>query len=314
MRTEAQIRYTSTPVKLLKHPDRLQEVQNGVFRPVSLQFALTDRCNLNCEFCSNANREGNELSVDEIRDVLTVFRDMGALSVEFTGGEPTLHPHINEIIRFAHLLGYSIGIKTNGVGILSRVDLDMISCLTWIRVSLNSLDYVESLNLEGISDRTTLGFSYVVQPRYNPSMFDTLREYAAEYNASYIRVIPDNMLSPEEMTKLKEEVTRIPGFDDGTFFWQEKDYEIPRYCWMMWLKPFINTDRFIYYCCATQMFEQKFIPRYRLCSTDPQDIRRTWQNPKRYSGTMCKGGICYFKQHNELIEYLVSETEHRDFI
>ena len=83
---------------------------------------------------------------------------------------------------------------------------------------------------------------------------------------------------------------------------------------MMWLKPFINTDKNIYYCCATQMFERKLIPKYKLCTTDTEDIIKTWMNPNVYFGKMCEGGICYYKNHNEMIQQITDGNPHSDFI
>lgn len=313
-RINSQLLYTSSPAKMLKHSDRIKEIQSGIFRPISLQFAITDVCNLGCEFCCNANREGNELTFEEVRDILTVFKRMGALSVEFTGGEPTLHPQINEILRFAHLLGYSVGMKTNGVEFISKISPDVIPYMTWVRVSLNSLDYVSSIDLTGVSDKTTLGLSYVMQIDSPTTIFPVLKEYKERYQAEYIRVIPDNTLSDVQLEELYLRAGKDKIFDDPHCFWQIKDYSIPKYCWMMWLKPFINTDRNIYFCCATQMFEHKFIPKYKLCSTNPEDISNTWKKARRFDGSICKGGICYFKQHNDLIEFITEDIQHRDFI
>ena len=312
-----QEKYTSSIKKLIYNTDRLAEIKKGIFRPISLQFAITDNCNLNCEFCSNKKREGNEFTFEEIKNILNVFKRLGARSVEFTGGEPTLHPQINEIINYAKSLDYSIGIKSNGVDIHKRLTYGSMGKLTWLRISLNSLDYVDpdKLVLSYISDFTDLGFSYVYTDKSNIDILNVLKEFKDKYKAKYVRVIPDNAYSNKKIGNLNNSVGNLDIFKEQGFFWQNKNYELPHQCWMMWLKPFINTDKNIYYCCCSQMFEYKFIDKYRLCSTDTNDILKNWLNPKVHFGKeMCKGIKCYFKPQNDFIAELLKECEHSDFI
>jgi len=308
--------YTSNPSKLLFHTDRLNDMKKNIFRPISMHFSLTDNCNLNCEFCSNQKREGHEFTFEEVKNILNVFKTLGAISVEFTGGEPTIHHNINEIINHAISIGYSVGLKSNGVDIKKNLTEDSIKNLAWLRISLNSIDYVSEnkLNFTNISRSTTLGFSYVYTDKTNNETFRKLKEFKDKYNASYVRIIPDNSYDADKIKKLDKEVKLNAIFNETGIFWHEKNYSIPEKCWMMWLKPFINTDKNIYYCCATQMFERKLIPKYKLCTTNTEDIIKTWMNPISYFGKMCNGGICYYKNHNKMIQQIVEGNPHSDFI
>ena len=79
--------YTSTQVKLLHNLDRLQEMQLGIFRPISIQLAPTNRCNLQCVMCSVADRnKSEELSLTQFIQVLRDFKALGAKSLDLTGG------------------------------------------------------------------------------------------------------------------------------------------------------------------------------------------------------------------------------------
>lgn len=312
-----QNKYTSNTAKLIYNLDRLNEIKKGIFRPISLQFALTDNCNLNCPFCSNQKREGYEFTYSEIKNILRTFKTLGAKSVEFTGGEPTLHKNINEIINFSLGIGYSVGLKSNGIDIKKHLITNVIKELTWLRVSLNSLDYIDEdkLDFTNISDYTTLGFSYVYTSDNNYSIFEKLKKYKEKYNAQYVRIIPDNSFNKNQLNTLNQTIGKKELFNnENGFFWQIKDYSIPEKCWMMYLKPFINTDKNIYFCCATQMFERKFIEKYKLCSTNTDDIIKAWMHPKPHLGKICKDGICYFKPHNELIQSMIEGCKHSDFI
>jgi hypothetical protein len=83
---------------------------------------LTNRCNLTCPICfANANVTGRvyEPSKEEVFQMLKLYRTEQPVSgrmVQFSGGEPTLHPDFFEIIVEAKKIGFShIQIASNGI-------------------------------------------------------------------------------------------------------------------------------------------------------------------------------------------------------
>ena len=87
-----------------------------------LTVDLTNRCNMMCDPCfMDANQVGyvHELSWDEIQEVLdnaTKIKPRRQLSVQFSGGEPTMHPYFLDAIRYARKKGYnSVQAATNGI-------------------------------------------------------------------------------------------------------------------------------------------------------------------------------------------------------
>jgi MoaA/NifB/PqqE/SkfB family radical SAM enzyme len=81
--------YTSTGSKLIYHPVVVNKLRwEGKATPISLQVGPTSRCNLNCVFCSNANRETHEdLEIGQLKRVIKELRFIGLKTVEWTGGE-----------------------------------------------------------------------------------------------------------------------------------------------------------------------------------------------------------------------------------
>lgn len=302
--------YTSTQTKLLHNLDRLQEMQHGIFRPISIQLAPTDVCNLSCVMCSVKEREGNELTLEQCIQVLTSFKELGAKTVEFTGGgDPTMYKHINEIITCAYDLGYDIGLITNGVK-LNNITTFNLSKLTWLRISLNCLDYVKDIDIN-IPVNVTLGFSYVWTDLSDELKLEKIAEYYKKYNAAYVRVVP-NCLSIEDIAQATEAVKpyldKYPGF-----FFQQKKYTVPKRCWMGIVKPFVNTDCFVYQCSANPLIDRKFNPKFRMCAI--QDIDKYWNaTPEPFNTCMCQEGKCFFAEHNNLIEQVIMPCEHGDFV
>lgn len=80
---------------------------------------LTYRCVLQCPYCSNPlnYRDGEyreELSAEEWGRVFEEARELGAIQLGLSGGEPTLHPELEGIIRRARDAGFYSTLVTAG--------------------------------------------------------------------------------------------------------------------------------------------------------------------------------------------------------
>jgi uncharacterized radical SAM superfamily Fe-S cluster-containing enzyme len=87
-----------------------------------LTIDLTNRCNMMCDPCfMDANQVGfvHELTWEEIKTLLDnafSIKPRRQMSVQFSGGEPTLSPYFLDAIRYARQLGYdSVQAATNGI-------------------------------------------------------------------------------------------------------------------------------------------------------------------------------------------------------
>jgi uncharacterized radical SAM superfamily Fe-S cluster-containing enzyme len=112
---------------------------------------LTNRCNLTCPICfANANVSGRvyEPSKDEVIEMLRLYRKEQPVAgrvVQFSGGEPTIHPEFFDILRAARDLGFShIQIASNGIKL---ADPDFTA-----KAAENGLHTVY-LQFDGVDDR-----------------------------------------------------------------------------------------------------------------------------------------------------------------
>jgi 7,8-dihydro-6-hydroxymethylpterin dimethyltransferase len=87
-----------------------------------LTVDLTNRCNMMCDPCfMDANQVGfvHELSwedVQEIMDNAIQVKPRRQMSVQFSGGEPTLSPYFIDAVKYARKVGYnSVQAATNGI-------------------------------------------------------------------------------------------------------------------------------------------------------------------------------------------------------
>lgn len=88
-------------------------------RPLWLLAELTYRCPLQCPYCSNPidfARRTQELATEDWLRVLHEARQLGAMQLGFSGGEPLLREDLEALIREARKLGYYSNLITSGVG------------------------------------------------------------------------------------------------------------------------------------------------------------------------------------------------------
>ncbi len=87
-----------------------------------LTVDLTNRCNMMCDPCfMDANQVGfvHELSWEDIKQLLDnaiTIKPRRQMSVQFSGGEPTMSPYFLDAVRYARKVGYnSVQAATNGI-------------------------------------------------------------------------------------------------------------------------------------------------------------------------------------------------------
>src|SRR5476651_2633435 len=92
-----------------------------------LTVDLTNRCNMMCDPCfMDANQVGfvHELSWEDIKMVLDnaiSIKPRRQMSVQFSGGEPTISPYFLDAVRYARKVGYnSVQAATNGIEFAKR--------------------------------------------------------------------------------------------------------------------------------------------------------------------------------------------------
>ncbi len=91
--------------------------------PLWLLAELTYECPLHCPYCSNpVNMEDRtkEISTDDWIRVLTQAREMGAVQLGFSGGEPLLRKDLETLVEHARSLGFYSNLITSGIGLTEK--------------------------------------------------------------------------------------------------------------------------------------------------------------------------------------------------
>lgn len=112
--------------------------------PLWLLLELTHTCPLQCPYCYNQvdfAKTNNSMQKKDWFRVMEQARDMGAVQIGFSGGEPLLNKDLVEIIKKANDLGFYTNLITSGVGAdISIVEKLKKAGLKTVQISIQSHD------------------------------------------------------------------------------------------------------------------------------------------------------------------------------
>lgn len=98
-----------------------QQIREAVAadRLLSMEIEFSRICNFHCSYCYVDEKidSSRELSRAEIKDVILQAKELGARKIIILGGEPSIYPHLIEMVRFLSENGLAVEMFTNGSGI-----------------------------------------------------------------------------------------------------------------------------------------------------------------------------------------------------
>jgi cyclic pyranopterin phosphate synthase len=111
-----------------------------------LRISLTDHCNLRCVYCMPEDMTfrptAEMMQDDEVLLLTRLFASLGFEKIRLTGGEPTVRPHIAEIVQgIAATPGIqTVTLTTNGILLAKLAESLAAAGLDRVNVSLDTLD------------------------------------------------------------------------------------------------------------------------------------------------------------------------------
>jgi MoaA/NifB/PqqE/SkfB family radical SAM enzyme len=308
--------YTSTGVKLAYHPAAIADLHRGLNHPIVLHIMPTEICNLECVFCSVAQRgaEGRwlpDLTMTQINSVVTALSPLGLKAVILSGGgDPTLYKEINALIYYLSAMGLEIGMITNGILLRDRIWEERLRLLKWIRISANTLDYRRRIDIPPLPDSVTLGFSYIWNPLTTGEIIGNIRQLCAAHPVRYVRVLSDCQLDSPELDKAQDKLAKIVATLGPPFFHQNKRHAMPAECHLGRVHPVLYTDGYIYPCDSVVLNspkeDKKFHSDYAICRWD--GVREFYRSP--IAGSLVdtrKCPHCVFAAQNGLLTSIVNQ-------
>ncbi|MHC4262599.1 MAG: GTP 3',8-cyclase MoaA [Planctomycetota bacterium] len=111
-------------------------------RVTYLRVSLTNRCQLDCAYCTLQDEPAEVLRADEIERILRVAAArLGFRKVRLTGGEPTLRRDLPDVVRRVGAISgiREVALTTNGMLLERRAEELVAAGLATVNVSLDSL-------------------------------------------------------------------------------------------------------------------------------------------------------------------------------
>ncbi|MBN2302214.1 MAG: radical SAM protein [Lentisphaerae bacterium] len=213
----------------LPMPTAYQKILQKTFDkriPLSAHIELTYRCNLSCIHCYATDRSlPNEMTTDEIRNVLHHLHDMGCLFLTFTGGEIFCRNDTLALLKYARQLGFAIHAFTNGTLLTNEMinqlaDIELLS----VEMSLYATDHTvhDAITQKPGSCAKTMtaltacaekGLNVKVKTilmTYNIDQFESISQFAVNIGAShvfdFVLVPADNGSRPMEKYGLSQKM------------------------------------------------------------------------------------------------------------
>jgi MoaA/NifB/PqqE/SkfB family radical SAM enzyme len=165
------------------------------------ELLLTARCNFNCPYCRHVG--GRDLPLEQAIAWLDCWANEGCKAIRLSGGEPTLHPHILDLVWYARERGIKrIALSTNGSAswelyskLLSAgvndfsVSLDVCCAEDADKLGMRGTfaSVVENIKALAQHTYTTVG---VVLTELNVARVNEVVAFASSLGVADIRVIP----------------------------------------------------------------------------------------------------------------------------
>lgn len=110
--------------------------------PKGIGIDITNNCCLRCVMCSTWRRKSiNELTLEELTDIIDQLKQQGFTSLSLSGGEVFLRHDLLEIIKYANKLDFQITLHTNGYLVNEEMATKLVeNGVSSISVSLDGLN------------------------------------------------------------------------------------------------------------------------------------------------------------------------------
>lgn len=94
----------------------LSLLQRLRYSPFFTQLVVVRRCNLSCGYCNEFDKDSKPVELEILKQRALKLKELGSFAICLTGGEPTLHPDLCELIRYCRyeLKFFVTSMITNG--------------------------------------------------------------------------------------------------------------------------------------------------------------------------------------------------------
>src|SRR6201987_1284661 len=153
VKAQRQLRFLRTRVRELK---MIGKALLSTRHPVLVHIIPMRRCNLDCGYCNEYDQVSKPVPIEEMKRRLEYLAAMGTSIITISGGEPLMHPELEEVIRHSRQHGMIAGMITNGF-LLSKERISSLNeaGLEHLQISIDNVtpDEVSKKSLKTLDSR-----------------------------------------------------------------------------------------------------------------------------------------------------------------
>lgn len=173
-------------------------------KPDYLRISLTDRCNLNCIYCTPLKRKdflshGEVLRYEEIAKLTEIFVRSGIKKIRLTGGEPLIKKNIADLVKMLkEIKGLrEVSLTTNGVMLAEYIKDLKKAGLDRLNISLDTLQRDKFKEITGLDclDKVWQGIKLSLKLNLSPVK---------------INVVPIAKINSDELTNFARLTLKLP--------------------------------------------------------------------------------------------------------
>ena len=180
---------------------------------LKLRILMTNSCNQNCPNCLNdfqkKPKKGQEqfLKIETakiaIKEYANYFKGKYPLQIYFSGGEPTLHPDLINLMKYAKSFGSRVTLNTNG-NFPNSLELNLMSFSDIIHFGTYEINEEHAKKVKRMK-----GFIQGIYPQFDESFI----KFYSSYNLP-IKIFKDFYDNSNNYIKFVEEITKkFPNVD-----------------------------------------------------------------------------------------------------
>jgi MoaA/NifB/PqqE/SkfB family radical SAM enzyme len=109
--------------------------------PLLVQIIPIRRCNIDCGYCNEYDKVSEPVPTDVMKARIDKLAALGTSVVAFSGGEPMLHPDLDDLIRHIRGRGMMAGLITNGYFLVpKRIEALNDAGLDFLQISIDNVE------------------------------------------------------------------------------------------------------------------------------------------------------------------------------
>jgi MoaA/NifB/PqqE/SkfB family radical SAM enzyme len=109
--------------------------------PLLVHVVPMRRCNIDCGYCNEFDKVSKPVPLEVMARRVAKLASLGASVVAFSGGEPMLHPQLDDIIRDIRRHGMLAGLITNGYFLSpKRIQALNEAGLDYLQISIDNIE------------------------------------------------------------------------------------------------------------------------------------------------------------------------------